>query len=455
MNDRCSKYREGIAELLAGDLPSTEVAEVEQHLRECPDCSRFQQDLLEDDHLLTDFVRSVDDEVTRLEGLVMNTIDTVELKESRVVGVGWWGARLFQSRTMKFAAAAAVIVAIVAGANLLDRSGGSNMVWADMILQVEEAQDFICRIIQTNTADPRGEVEMIEYRSKEYGLRADIYRDGKLRAAMYMKPESNILYTIVHRDNTYALAELSEEQRKEMMDDSGAHGIVKFFRSFDFEEIGRKTFDGVVTSGIEIVDPAPLQAVMDESILRLWVDVETNWPVRIEFEMTAKGGDVRIERIMDDFHWNPKLTKDDFEFEIPEDYQLLGRVEAPRGDEKSAIESLRDYAKMTSGRYPSVLSYATAVYEAEDDFEKHKRSGADSQDILNSMTRIVDACAFFVELKKEDMDPAWYGDDVDIRDFDKVLMRWRLEDGQYRVVYGDLRTEDVSPERLAELEGRE
>jgi hypothetical protein len=452
MTDRCSKYREEIAALLAGDLPSADAGAVEQHLGECPDCRRFHQDLLQDDQLLTDFVRSVDDEVMRLEGLVMNTIDTVELADVGAEERGWWGARLFQSRMMKVAAAAAVVVAVVIGANVLDRSGGSSAVWADMIQQVEDAQDFICRIHQSNTADPRGDIEMIEYRSKKHGLRADIYRDGKLRAAMYMKAKSKLLYTIVHRDHTYAIAELPEEQRKETMDETSAQGLVQFFKSFDYEEIGRRKFDGVMTSGIEIVDPPPFQAVMDESTIRLWVDVETNWPVRIEFEMTAKGGDVRIERIMDDFHWNPKLTKGDFEFEIPKNYQLLGRVEAPKSDEKSAIESLRYYALITSGRYPSVLSYVTAVYEAEEDFERRKRSGLDSQDILNSMTRITDACTFFAELKKEDMDPAWYGEDVDIRDFDKVLMRWRLEDGRYRVVYGDLRIEDVSPERLEELE---
>jgi hypothetical protein len=64
------------------------------------------------------------------------------------------------------------------------------------------------------------------------------------------------------------------------------------------------------------------------------------------------------------------------------------------------------------------------------------------------------ACEFYENLESGGMDPAWYGDAVRSTDFDRVLMRWRLEGGEYRVVYGDLRVETVGAERLAELEGR-
>jgi hypothetical protein len=66
--------------------------------------------------------------------------------------------------------------------------------------------------------------------------------------------------------------------------------------------------------------------------------------------------------------------------------------------------------------------------------------------------KIRSACAFYADLGKEGKVPAWHGDDVTSRDFDRVLLRWRLEDGRYRLIYGDLRTENVSSERLEELE---
>jgi hypothetical protein len=207
-----------------------------------------------------------------------------------------------------------------------------------------------------------------------------------------------------------------------------------------------------MASGIEVVNPPELIAVVDEATIRLWVDMETNWPVMIEVEATAKGGDVRINRIMDDFQWNPALSKDDFDFEIPSDYKLLGKMEAPKNDEKSAIESLRAYANLTEGEYPSAMSYVTAIYEAENALQESRKGGAPTQDFFDKYSQIGDACAFYAELVEGEKDPAYYGDEIGPSDFDKVLLRWRLDAGRYRVVYGDLRTEDVSAERLAELE---
>jgi hypothetical protein len=353
---------------------------------------------------------------------------------------------------MKVAAAAVVILGIVLAVNLFDRTGGSNAVWADMIKQVEQAQDFICRVQQDNTGDP--DLEMVQYRSAKYGYRMDMYRDGRLVAAQYHKPSSSMLYVIVHRDRTYALVEFTEEQREAMQAQSNAQGLVEYFRSFDFEEIGRKKIDGVTASGIEVTDPEPLKAVFDESSVRLWVDIETTWPVRIEWEGVAKRGEVRVTTVLDRFQWNPSLSAGEFEFEIPDDYQLIGRMDAVQTDEESAIEGLREYSGFAGGRYPSALSMATAIHEVEDEIGRRRRSGRLSEEDFGNLMKIQNACGYYVDLVGTGKDAAYYGDEVDVRDFDRVLMRWRLDDGQYRVIYGDLRTETVSAERLAELEYR-
>ena len=39
-----------------------------------------------------------------------------------------------------------------------------------------------------------------------------------------------------------------------------------------------------------------------------------------------------------------------------------------------------------------------------------------------------------------------------LQDTDKVLMPWRVSQTEYRVIFGDLHAETVSPEKLAELE---
>ncbi|MBN1393267.1 MAG: hypothetical protein JW947_10760 [Sedimentisphaerales bacterium] len=48
----------------------------------------------------------------------------------------------------------------------------------------------------------------------------------------------------------------------------------------------------------------------------------------------------------------------------------------------------------------------------------------------------------------------YYGDIVDPRDTSAVLIQWKLPDGRYRVVFGDLREETVSAEDIILLQAR-
>jgi len=38
------------------------------------------------------------------------------------------------------------------------------------------------------------------------------------------------------------------------------------------------------------------------------------------------------------------------------------------------------------------------------------------------------------------------------KDADKVLLRWKVSDNEYRVIFGDLRAKTVTAEQLTELE---
>ena len=61
-------------------------------------------------------------------------------------------------------------------------------------------------------------------------------------------------------------------------------------------------------------------------------------------------------------------------------------------------------------------------------------------------------CMSYATLVQDQKDPAYHGDVVAPGDAEHVLVRWKVSDSEYRVIYGDLRAETVSMERLAELE---
>jgi outer membrane lipoprotein-sorting protein len=452
MNERCRDVQKKIDDMFAG-RSSGDLEMIERHISDCPDCRRYQEGLLENDSLLTGFVRSVDEKLSHLEGKIMESIDNQTAENStrreQSGGRGWTG--IFYGRMMKFAAAAVVLAAIVIAVNFINRSGG-DVVWAEVIRQVEEARDYICHIEQQNTSDP--DLEMTHYHSAKYGMRTDMFRDGRLVAATYFKFSGNTMYTLIHRDKSYALVELSKEQIEEHMQ-SSAQNLVTHLREQSYEELGERTIEGVDATGIRVKNPESMRAAFDESEIIVWADDRTNWPVRIEWNAVAKGGDVRISQVLNKFQWNPVLSQTDFEFEIPDDYNMIGRMDAVKKDEPSAIEGLREYAKFSGGGYPTGLSYATAIHEAEDEIGRRRQANDLSKDDFGNLMKIQNACAFYAELVDADRDAAYYGDAVGPRDFDKVLMRWRLDDGRYRVIYGDLRAETVDADKLEELEGRD
>ncbi len=56
-------------------------------------------------------------------------------------------------------------------------------------------------------------------------------------------------------------------------------------------------------------------------------------------------------------------------------------------------------------------------------------------------------------LAQQGKDVVFYGDSADPRDSNAVLIQWKLADGEYKVVFCDLREETVSAEELIRLQG--
>jgi len=129
-------------------------------------------------------------------------------------------------------------------------------------------------------------------------------------------------------------------------------------------------------------------------------------------------------------------------------------------NEKDLILGLRAFAELSDGRYPSKLDTKTALTEIEalwrakhggvpldkaEDKEKKKEGKEKVYDIFF-------ASAFYDKLVREKKDVAYYGDKITVEDSGKVLMRWKVPDDQYRVVFGNLTRKNVTAEKLAELE---
>jgi hypothetical protein len=71
--------------------------------------------------------------------------------------------------------------------------------------------------------------------------------------------------------------------------------------------------------------------------------------------------------------------------------------------------------------------------------------------------KVIDAWNGFAEFSRiqdSDADVAYNGTTVGPSDKEKVLLRWKLDDGKYQVIFGDLRAEIATVDRLHVLEGK-
>jgi len=160
---------------------------------------------------------------------------------------------------------------------------------------------------------------------------------------------------------------------------------------------------------------------------------------------------------IDGFDWNADLQASDFEPNIPSDYTVMAKVDLS-GSVEAVSKGLRGFAQITEGRYPTNLDLMTTSQEIREAFiALRKKQGKSPEETptkeeMENILSIQGACMFYGKLVKESKDVAYYGDKVTAQDVDKVLMRWKISDNEYRVIFGDLSTLDVSAEKLAELE---
>lgn len=190
--------------------------------------------------------------------------------------------------------------------------------------------------------------------------------------------------------------------------------------------------------------------------LDIWVDAETDLPVLVEYDMQQP----KAKMTMNHFQWNEPFDATLFNTDPPKGYA----DKTPKPPTLAEIvgyitESLKFYSETMGGHYPRVKM----VYGDVTMNELFDKLGIDTAhpteeqlkgDAYGRGMRSIRGFASINGILRDNADAAYYGKTVGPNDKDKILLRWKLDDGDYRVIYGDLRSETVGAERLKALEGK-
>jgi len=183
--------------------------------------------------------------------------------------------------------------------------------------------------------------------SPQHGSRIDHYDQGKLTLSMY--------YNYVDGTMVYLLPALKTYSRKTGRTKGPApdgqafldpRPRIKKALAGAHKKLGRRTIDGVEAEGIEIPEisgtisrmgggmsggmgmgtgniSSGLDVIANDvnAVSQLWSSVETGLPILVEESATIEKDGYRMKRITDQFRWNVRFDPNEFQAEIPADYQ--------------------------------------------------------------------------------------------------------------------------------------
>ena len=390
---------------------------------------------------------------------------------------------IMKSRIIKLAAAAVIVIAVLAGLPFFS-GNGSGVALADVLERIEQTHAFMYRMKITMTGaivsgapDKRREMEGTVTISSEYGMKMEMTMTDadtgqkEMNQQMYILPDKRTAIMIMPKHKKYTRMEFDDDLLARMKkQNNDPREMIKQIMGCEYTELGRSVIDGIEVEGFRTTDPAFYGGAMESVELTLWVDVEKWLPVRTEmdFKMSEQ---MQMHGVIYDYQWDIPIDVGEFEPVIPEDFTAFPTegMKMPSMTEEAAVEGLKFFAEIF-GQYPKKLNLMNLIQEfsALKDSENLTDAGLklkeemkqitkDEDDehlkkVMEMMRQVQSLGMFYMTLVQDKKEPAYYGESVGPDDADKVLMRWKISDNEYRAIFGDLTTLDVSAEKLAELE---
>ncbi len=364
---------------------------------------------------------------------------------------------IMKNHLTKLTAAAAVI--IIAALIITFHFGTSPVAWGALVEKIGSVQSVVYCLtadvkMQDMTQGQGVKTTTIAYYSTEYGTRVENYMNDKLAMIMYLNPEENVYVTVLpEQKKVMKVTNRSQDELKKISDKDDPRVMVRNIMSTEYKHLGRDTINGIDVEGIECTGPRVMGGMFEDATARMWVERGTDYPVHIEIDGIVAGGQMEMSMVMDDFQWNVDLEPALFVPDIPADY-TSSEMNIPQASEEAAINALRKFAELTDGRYPSNLAYLTLMKEVSE--ELTKKYGVElmtkTDDFQSELQSLLPAGMFYTQMARADKEAVYYGDKVTADNPELVLLRWKVSDGVYHVIFGNLTATDVNAEELVELE---
>jgi len=392
---------------------------------------------------------------------------------------------IMKSPITKLATAAIVAIACLIGLSLW-RGTESGIALADVVARMEKVKAYRFTYIAQWSKKVTGEDPNKPYNfethvtwliSEEYGRKATSEQTDPNGESTF--DES---YILPYKKTDISIDPKRKKYTRTEVDDRWAEGwregnpalLTKDILKVKYEGMGRSTIDGIEVEGFRTTDPIGIKTSGRESKIqadqKLWVDVKTRLPVRYDatyvYFYQKENKKEYSHFVVYDFQWDVPVDAADFEPVIPDDYTGTLIKYPAHVTEETVIQGLKLLVELL-GKYPEypkdIGDVGDTVLRLVEESEtpaamrlKEEIKGLTEDEINNKLVDFLmpirgDAL-FYLRLQLDRKDPAYYGKTVTPKDADKVLIRWKVSDNEYRVIFGDLHAETVTSAKLRELE---
>jgi hypothetical protein len=227
-----------------------------------------------------------------------------------------------KSRITKLAAAAVIFVAVLAGLPLLDSEQG--VVLADVLAKIEQVRAYRCQMNATFKSpdiDEKSISQATILTSDVFGTKTTIELNHPLTGQsmiqeIYVLPPQKTITTLMPNEKKYSELEFDEASFEGWREQNDPRTIIKRILECEHISLGRSTIDGIEVEGFSTSDPG---GPMGQAEVKIWVDVETKYPVRIEVRKNA-GNDTYMCITIHDCQWDVPVDAMEFKPVIPDDY---------------------------------------------------------------------------------------------------------------------------------------
>lgn len=337
-----------------------------------------------------------------------------------------------KSPTTRFATAAGIVLAVLTGLYLVGDPFGATVTFAKAIQPILNARAVVLDLIVGDEETSPVIHEIV------VGSRIRRTISNLENMTLIIDLESARMLALDERQNTAAYVDIKGPLQER------TQNYVAFLRNVitglqddpHIEELGEQDIDG--QKAIGFVARGPQEQVT------IWADPKTAVPIRIELQVG------QFSAVFKSFRFDVPVEDSLISMDVPPGYTLQETsLDLSGATEENFIESLRIWAEvLLEGSFPDAVGTESAMKQVPLLGAKLGQLALSDDERTQRAMEFARGMLFFQILEVEG---EWHyaGKGVKLGDAGKVILWYRPKGSEtYRVVYGDLRVQDVLPEDL-------